>query len=88
MGVASGAVIAGSSRKPRRIFLGARNWISLHILGEHATDVIGDAVTTMTMESAIEDLAIAVKPHPTISETLMEAAMDWNRLAIHKPRRR
>jgi hypothetical protein len=42
----------------------------------------------MSMESAIEDLAAAIKPHPTISETLMEAAMDWSRLAIHKPRSR
>ncbi len=60
--------------------------LGVHILGEHATDLIGDAVTTMTMESAVEDLAEAIKPHPTLSETLMEAAMDWNRRAIHKPK--
>jgi len=37
----------------------------------------------MTMESAVEDLAEAIRPHPTLSETVMEAAMDWNNLAIH-----
>ncbi len=62
--------------------------LGVHVIGEHATDLIGDAVTTMTMESAVEDLAAAVKPHPTLSEALMEAAMDWNRLAVHKPKSR
>ena len=62
--------------------------LGVHIVGEHATELIGDAVTTMTMESAVEDLAAAVKPHPTLSEALMEAAMDWNRQAVHKPRAR
>jgi len=41
----------------------------------------------MTMESAVEDLAEAIQAHPTLSETLMEAVLDWNRLVIHMPRR-
>jgi len=57
--------------------------LGVHILGEHATDLIGEAVIAMTMESAVEDLAEAIRPHPTLSETVMEAAMDWNNLAIH-----
>jgi len=61
--------------------------MGVHILGEHATDLIGEAVTAMTMEAAVEDLAQAIKPHPTLSEAVMEAAMDWNSLAIHSPKR-
>jgi dihydrolipoamide dehydrogenase len=61
--------------------------LGVHIIGEHATDLIGDPVTTMTMESAVEDLAQAIKPHPTLSETIMEAALDWNGLAIHSPKK-
>jgi dihydrolipoamide dehydrogenase len=61
--------------------------LGVHIIGEHATDLIGDAVTAMTMEAVVEDLAIAVKPHPTLSETVMEAAMDWFGTAIHKLKR-
>jgi len=57
--------------------------MGVHILGEHATDLIGEAVTAMTMEAAVEDLAETIKPHPTLSETMREAAMDWNGLAIH-----
>ena len=58
--------------------------LGVHILGDHATDLIGEAVTVMTMESVVEDLALAVKPHPTLSEAIMEAAMDWCDIPIHK----
>jgi len=61
--------------------------MGVHILGEHATDLIGEVVTATTMEAAVEDLAEAIKPHPTLSETLMEAALDWNGLGIHSPKR-
>ena len=57
--------------------------LGVHILGEHATDLISEAVTVMKMEGAIEDLYEAIKPHPTLSETVLEAALDWNGLAIH-----
>jgi dihydrolipoamide dehydrogenase len=62
--------------------------LGVHIVGEHATDLIGESVMAMTMESAMEDLADTVKPHPTLSENLMEAARDWSGLAIHAPKKR
>ena len=61
--------------------------LGLHIIGEHATDLVGYAATVMTMESAVEDLAEAIQAHPTLSETVMEAALDWKGLAIHIPKR-
>ena len=57
-------------------------------MGSHATDLIGEAVTVMAMEGTVEDLAEAIKPHPTLSETVMEAALDWNGLAIHRPKKK
>jgi len=62
--------------------------LGVHIMGEHATDMIGESVMAMTMESAIEDLAETVKPHPTLSENIMEAARDWSGLAVHAPKKR
>lgn len=62
--------------------------LGVHILGEHATDLISEAVTAMVMEGAVEDLYEAIKPHPTISETIMEAGLDWNGIAVHMPRKR
>jgi dihydrolipoamide dehydrogenase len=62
--------------------------LGVHIIGEHATDLIGEAVTAVNTESAVEDLAEAIKPHPTLSENLMEAARDWSGLAVHAPKKR
>ena len=59
--------------------------MGVHIIGAHATDLIAEAATVMTMEGAVEDLCEAVKPHPTLSEAVMEAALDWNGLAVHVP---
>lgn len=61
--------------------------LGVHILGARATDLISDSVVAMTMECAVEDLAEAIRPHPTFSEAVMEAAMDWNDMAIHSPRK-
>lgn len=62
--------------------------LGAHIVGEHATDMISEIVSVMKMEGVVEDLAEAVKPHPTLSETILEAALDWNGKAIHSPRKR
>jgi dihydrolipoamide dehydrogenase len=57
--------------------------LGTHIIGEHATDLISEAVTAMKMEGAVEDLYEAIKPHPTISETIKEAALDWAGMPLH-----
>jgi dihydrolipoamide dehydrogenase len=62
--------------------------LGVHIIGAHATDLISEAVTAMAMEGAVEDLYEAVKPHPTVSETVLEAALDWSGRAIHMPRKK
>lgn len=58
--------------------------LGVHILGEHATDLIGECLLAMHVEAAIEDLGEVVKGHPTLSEVVMEAALDSQGLAIHK----
>ncbi len=62
--------------------------LGVHILGENATDLIGECLLAMNLEAAVEDLAEVIKAHPTLSETIMEAALDWMRLSIHLPRKR
>ncbi len=87
---ASGAAQAmGSTTGFAKIIADAGNGeiLGLHIIGAHATDLVGYAVAAMTMESAVEDLAEAIQAHPTVSETVMEAALDWKGLAIHIPKR-
>ncbi len=59
--------------------------LGVHILGENATDLIGSCVLAMDVEASVEDLSETVKAHPTLSETIMEAALDWRRISIHQP---
>ena len=62
--------------------------LGFHIMGTHATDLIGESVLAMNTESVVEELAEAVRPHPTLSEAVMEAAMDWSGIAIDSPKKR
>jgi dihydrolipoamide dehydrogenase len=62
--------------------------LGVHILGENAADLIGECILAMNLEAAIEDLAEVVKAHPTFSETIAEAALDWSRISIHQPRKK
>ncbi len=59
--------------------------LGVHIIGPHATDMIAEAILGMTMEMTAEELALAIHPHPTVSEAIMEAAMAISGGAIHMP---
>jgi len=48
--------------------------IGVHILAPHATDLISEAVVLMELEGTAYELAVAIHPHPTLSEIIMEAA--------------
>ena len=58
--------------------------IGVHIIGRSASELIAEAVTVMAFEGSAEDIARTVHAHPTLSETLHEAALDVDNLAIHK----
>jgi dihydrolipoamide dehydrogenase len=58
------------------------------IVGPHATDLIGEAVVALDVESTIETIADGVAPHPTLAEGLKEAGLVALGRAIHLPPRR
>lgn len=60
--------------------------LGVHILGENATDLIGECLLAINLEASVEDLGEVIKGHPTISEIVKEAALDWQGLAIHMPK--
>lgn len=62
--------------------------LGVHIVGPHATDLIGEAVVAMRLEATAEDLAQAIHPHPTLTEAMMEAAFDVEARAVHMPPRK
>ncbi len=61
--------------------------LGVHILGEHATDLIGECLLAINVEAAIEDLGEVVKGHPTLSELIKETALDCRGVSIHIPRK-
>jgi len=57
--------------------------LGIHIVGPRASDLIAEAVTAMTFGATAEDIAMTFHAHPTLAETMKEAALDVMKRAIH-----
>lgn len=57
--------------------------LGVHILGPRAGDLIAEAVAAMEFGASAEDLAHVCHAHPTLAESLGEAALGVDRRAIH-----
>lgn len=57
--------------------------LGVHILGDHATDLVGEVLLAMSTEAVVEDLGKVIKGHPTLSEIVKETALDADGLALH-----
>jgi len=49
--------------------------LGVGMVGPRAGELIAEAVVAIEMGAVLEDLIVAIHPHPTLSETVMEAAM-------------
>ena len=58
------------------------------ILGPHATDLINELAVAIQMEATFEEIAHTIHAHPTIAESIMEAALDVDAKAIHMPKKK
>lgn len=57
----------------------------VHIVGPHATELIGEAVLAMQLEYSTEELAASIRIHPTFSEAVVDAARDAEKWALYLP---
>lgn len=57
--------------------------IGITICGPSASDLISEAVLAIEMGATAEDLSLAIHPHPTLGEALMEAAAASLGHAVH-----
>lgn len=57
--------------------------LGVHMIGPWVSDLIAEAVTVMEFGGSAEDIALTVHSHPTLSEVVMEAAMDLDGRSIH-----
>ena len=62
---------------------GTRRVLGVGIVGYGAGELIAEGVLAISMEAKAEDLSHCIHPHPTLSETLMEAAEVFMGTASH-----
>ena len=48
--------------------------VGVHMVGPEVSQLISEAVLAIEMGAVLEDLALSIHPHPTLSEAVMEAA--------------
>lgn len=49
--------------------------VGAHIVGPHATELIAEFVMARHLESTVEEIDLAMHPHPTLSEAVAEGAL-------------
>ncbi|MBU0639429.1 MAG: dihydrolipoyl dehydrogenase [Planctomycetes bacterium] len=88
-GVSGRAVAMGRPYGVTKIIADAETHklLGVGIAGEHAGDLIAEAVLAIELGAGVEDLAATIHSHPTTSETIMEAAESVFGTAIHAARR-
>ncbi len=59
--------------------------LGVHILGAEAGELIAAAAMAMHLEATAEEIADTIFTHPTLSETIKEAAEDFLGVGIHTP---
>ena len=57
--------------------------LGAHIIGEDASELIGEMGLARRVEATIEDVISTVHAHPTMHEALHEAALATEGRAIH-----
>ncbi|GBF09221.1 dihydrolipoyl dehydrogenase [Aeropyrum pernix] len=55
--------------------------LGFHVAAPHASEIIAEAALAIEMGATLEDLALTIHPHPSVSETLKEVA----ELALERP---
>jgi len=63
--------------------------LGVGLVGPGAGEMIAEAVVAIEMAATVTDLSLSVHPHPTLTETLKEAAESFHGTATHyfRPKR-
>jgi len=57
--------------------------LGVGIAGVTAGEMISEGVLAVEMSAVVEDVALTIHPHPTLSETVMEAAESYHGVSTH-----
>jgi len=79
------ALIAGETEGFTKIVADKESSLVLgvHIVGTEASDLISEAALAIEMGATLDDIGLTVHPHPTLPESVMEAAEAAKGKAIH-----
>jgi dihydrolipoyl dehydrogenase len=58
--------------------------LGVQIVGPEASNLISEAALAIEMGATVEDIALTIHPHPTLSEAIMEAAETASGKPIHQ----
>jgi dihydrolipoamide dehydrogenase len=83
--VSSRAMTKGETEGFVKVIAGEKDGrvLGVEIVGSEASDLISEAALAIKMNATLDDVALTVHPHPTLSEGLMEAAEATMGKAIH-----
>ncbi|MEY4941527.1 MAG: hypothetical protein RIQ93_3262 [Verrucomicrobiota bacterium] len=62
--------------------------VGVHMIGHNVTECIGAATALLHQKASVQDVAETVFAHPTIGESIKEAAEDAMQMALHLPPRK
>ena len=57
--------------------------LGMHIIGPRATDLIAEGALSIGEEMTIDEIINTIHSHPTVTETMREAALQAEKRAIH-----
>jgi dihydrolipoamide dehydrogenase len=60
--------------------------LGVHIYGHEASSLIMEGTLAMRLEAAVEDVFTTIHPHPTLTESMGEAALAVDGMALHWPK--
>ena len=68
-----------------KIIAGAKHGevLGMHIIGPRATDLIAEGALAISLEATVDELIATIHSHPTVTETMREAALNVEKRAIH-----
>ena len=59
--------------------------IGMHIIGPRATDLISEGALAIRLEATADELISTIHSHPTVSESVREAALDLQGRVLNMP---
>lgn len=62
--------------------------LGVHIIGPHATEMIGEAAIALRLEATAEEVIDTIHAHPTVTEAVREAFLAADGRAIHMPNKK